>query len=83
LNKFDSSNLVDITFKSYFEGKLLNFTGESPHNRPIIWLKPNFVAPQGYHLWIAGLCRKVQVVTKAEYLNQVHAIMTTARSLSS
>ncbi len=83
LHKFDQHTPVDITFKSYFEGKLLNFTGDSPQQRPIIWLKPNLVAPQGYHLWVAGLCRKVQVVTKADYLNQVHGILTTSRTTSS
>ncbi len=38
------------------------------------------MAPQGYHLWIAGLSRKVSVVTKAEYLNQVHGILTTGKA---
>ena len=64
----------------YFEGKLLTFEGKSPQEKPVIWLRPNFVAPQGYVLWVAGLCRKVSVVTKAEYLQQVHGIFTTTRS---
>lgn len=80
LLKYDQNSIVNLNFQSYFEGKLLTFTGENFAGKPVIWLKPNFVAPQGYHLWIAGLSRKVSVVTKAEYLNQVHGILTTGKA---
>lgn len=81
LLKYDHNSTVNLNFQSYLEGKLLTFTGENGVGKPTIWLKPNFVAPQGYHLWIAGLSRKVSVVTKAEYLNQVRGILTTSKAL--
>ena len=58
----------------------MTFTGDNGAGKPVIWLKPNFVAPQGYHLWIAGLSRKVSIVTKAEYLNHVRGILTTGKA---
>ena len=45
LLKFDHNSIVNINFQSYFEGKLLTFTGENGAGKPTIWLKPNFVAP--------------------------------------
>lgn len=66
-----------MSFKSYFEGKTLTFNGQEP----VIYLKPNFVAPQGYILWLSGLARKVSVVTKAEYLQQTRSILTTGHSV--
>lgn len=44
LNIFDGSHPVDLNFKSYFEGKLLTFTGAA-HAKPVIYLRPNLVAP--------------------------------------
>jgi hypothetical protein len=38
------------------------------------------VAPQGFHLWVSGLSRKVSVVSKSEYLTAVHGILTTSRT---
>jgi len=67
---------VSLTFKRYFEGKVISFLG-TPQERSVIYLKPNFVAPQGYVLWLAGLIRKVSVISKAEYLTQTHGILTT------
>jgi hypothetical protein len=69
LHQYKANQLVNLNFRSYFEGKVISFLG-TPQERPVIYMKPNFVAPQGYVLWLAGLSRKVSVITKAEYLTQ-------------
>ena len=80
LNEYDGRVPVEIAFQSYFESKVLRFgSGQGEGLQQVVYLKPNFVAPQGYVLWLAGLIRKVSVITKAEYLQQVHGILTTTK----
>jgi hypothetical protein len=60
-------NKLDILFKSYFEGKMVNIP-ESALSTKVIWLRPNIVAPMGFTLWAAGLIRKISILPKSEYL---------------
>lgn len=61
---------IDVTFKSYLEGKLVTLNQLKTQQEHTIWLKPNIVAPQGYSMWIASLVRKISVVPRLEFLQQ-------------
>ena len=65
-NDAEEQKPIEVHFKSYLEGKLVTL----PSDQPVIWLRPNLVAPLGFALWAGGVVRKISVVPRAEYLVQ-------------
>lgn len=69
------SKIVDRTLSKYHEAANVRLTAEESANR-VIWLKPNFVAPMGFGLWLGSPIRKITIVPEQEYLVQQLAYTT-------
>ena len=48
LSEFEKPKPVEVLFKNYFEGKVINIANYNQDGTNVIWLKPNVVAPQGF-----------------------------------
>lgn len=51
----------------YFESNIFKLEGDL-HEQETLWLKPKFVCPMGFNLWVGSTIRKVEIVSKQDYL---------------
>ena len=62
--------LIEKNYRSYFEGAQFKVIEDMSSGQNCIWLKPDFNCPQGATLWIASNLRKVQIMSKNDYLQE-------------
>lgn len=64
----DDDPKIDFSFLKYFEGITMKIL---PHQLQTntIWLKPIFNVPLGFHMFIGTMMRKVEIVSRQDYLN--------------
>ena len=65
INSLDKS--VDFTLQKYLEARTLTLTPEQACQQTI-WFKPNIVAPLGSTLWVSTNFRKIEYVSRQDYL---------------
>ena len=64
---------IDESFLKYMEGKTIRLTGDLSSQKTI-WLKPRVTAPQGFTLWCASNFRSIQLVSRADYFQNVKGL---------
>ena len=52
--KADPSDLIQNTYRSYFEGCKFQVLDDMSTSQNCIWLKPEFNCPQGATMWVAS-----------------------------
>lgn len=67
IKNLGKSDAIDFTLKKYLEARTL-ILGPELATQQTIWLKPNIVAPLGSTLWVSTNFRKVEYVSRQDYL---------------